>query len=110
MKTIQPLQPTNVVKPMDALRALVEKEPVGVSFTACAQHGETEWEGHIACGACGNLYETRAPAQFDRLAPRKCQCDHRLLPQGKLTFSAKICCSDCWKGAMARWLAAKKVS
>jgi len=105
MKTIRTIQP--VLKPLEALVVFTKTNKVEPSSTTCSIHGETEWDGHIACGECGNLFETRVPAQFDRLAPRQCQCGYRLLPHDNLAFTAKICCSDCWKTAMATWRASK---
>ena len=90
---------------LETLASLLDKKEVEPTSTACNVHGETEWGGHIGCGECGNLFETRTPSAFNRLAPRVCPCGHRLLPDNGLPFSAKVCCSLYWTKAITAWQA-----
>jgi len=78
---------------------------------ACGTHGERAWSGEIVCDRCGRLFKSA------KLAPKRCACGVQLLPaketvaafaelyEGKTPadeplqaeFSARICCSDCFK-------------
>lgn len=71
----------------------------------CETHGAVPWEGHIACGKCGAIYQTSDGAA-ERFAPRVCGCDERLMPAQtqagqKLPFTARVVCGDCYRAKLA---------
>lgn len=85
----------------------------------CEGHGKQPWGGEIMCSRCGRLFKNM------KMAPKTCACGARLLPEvetkrllpeagmreelcriyeGKqpgdeleADFTARICCSDCFK-------------
>ena len=79
----------------------------------CGTHGNRAWKGEIVCAQCGRLFKSPA------LAPKRCVCGAQLLPLGnaaastttvsdlykdkspgdaiKADFTARVCCSDCFK-------------
>ncbi len=66
----------------------------------CDTHGRRKWLGHLVCAGCGRLYTTHDPS-LSTYAPVMCACGLRLMPgrgkdRGKLEFSARICCAECW--------------
>lgn len=71
----------------------------------CQKHGNCVFEGHIACGECGNLFHAEDKSS-SRYAPKTCTCGHRLLRAEQagvkldLPFTARICCPKCWNEAV----------